>query len=247
MKPFQPGIAPTVVVLLLLPLLIFLGTWQLSRADQKRELLASYTERRAAEPISSTQLQQITDPAFRRVHLFGSFDAGHSVLLDNRTRDGQAGVELLQPFHDQPSGLWLWVNRGWLPWPDRRTPPQFTTPIRPQSLEAWVYIAPGATFQLHPDPTDKPWPKLLTAVDAGALWAQLGREGFPHEMRMAAGPAAYRLEWPVVAMGPEKHMGYAVQWFALALALCGLYLYFGWHNNKKEKHHGSSHESTQHV
>jgi cytochrome oxidase assembly protein ShyY1 len=47
-------------------------------------------------------------------------------------------------------------------------------------------------------------------------------------------------------MGPEKHLGYAVQWFAMALALFGLYLYLGWHNTK-EKRHGSGHESTQHV
>ncbi|WP_369009231.1 SURF1 family cytochrome oxidase biogenesis protein [Actinomadura sp. BRA 177] len=33
-------------------------------------------------------------------------------------RDGKAGVELLQPFHDQASGLWLLLNRGWLPWRD---------------------------------------------------------------------------------------------------------------------------------
>jgi cytochrome oxidase assembly protein ShyY1 len=43
-------------------------------------------------------------------------------------RDGKAGVELLQPFHDQASGQWLLVNRGWLPWPDRRVPVQFVTP-----------------------------------------------------------------------------------------------------------------------
>jgi cytochrome oxidase assembly protein ShyY1 len=47
-------------------------------------------------------------------------------------------------------------------------------------------------------------------------------------------------------MGPEKHLGYAVQWFAMAVALFGLYLYLGWHN-AREKHHGSGHESTQHV
>ena len=32
---------------------------------------------------------------------------------------------------------------------------------------------------------------------------------------------------PVVAMGPEKHLGYAVQWFAMAAALCALFIYFG--------------------
>lgn len=43
------------------------------------------------------------DPAFRRVHLRGLFDAEHSVLLDNRMRDGKAGVELLQPFTTRPA------------------------------------------------------------------------------------------------------------------------------------------------
>ncbi|MET3050663.1 MULTISPECIES: SURF1 family protein [Pseudomonas] len=247
MKPFRPGWVPTLVVLMLLPGLIALGCWQLGRAEDKRALLASYAERQAGEPIGAAQLPQVQDPAYRRVHLFGHFDNQHSLLLDNRMRDGQVGVELLQPFFDQASGLWLLVNRGWLPWPDRRNAVQFSTPKQTLSLDAWVYIAPGATFQLQTDPESGSWPRLLTAIDAAHLWTQLSREGFAHELRLEAGPASYRLDWPVVAMGPEKHLGYAVQWFALALALVLLYLYFGWHNNKKEKQHGSRHESTQHV
>ncbi|AMW86668.1 Cytochrome oxidase biogenesis protein Surf1, facilitates heme A insertion [Pseudomonas yamanorum] len=246
MKPFRPGIAPTLVVLVLLPLLVFLGFWQLSRGQEKQALLEIYAERRAAEPMSSTQLQAIEDPAFRRVHLRGQFDAEHSVLLDNRFRDGKVGVEVLQPFHDQASGQWLLLNRGWLPWPDRRTPPAFTTPEQLLNLDAWVYVAPGETFQLHADPAGAQWPRLLTALHPEALWAELGRSGFAYEMRAEAGPGTYETNWPVVAMGPEKHLGYAVQWFAMALALFGLYLYLGWHNTK-EKRHGSGHESTQHV
>lgn len=234
-------------MLLLLPGLIGLGFWQLGRAEQKRDLLASYAERQAGEPIGVTQLTLVQDPAYRRVRLFGHFDTQHSLLLDNRMRDGQVGVELLQPFFDQSSGLWLLLNRGWLPWPDRRNPVQFATPEQTLSLDAWVYIAPGATFQLHADPEGGSWPRLLTSIDAGHLWTQLARQGFAHELRLEASPVSYRLDWPVVAMGPEKHVGYAVQWFALALALVLLYLYFGWHNNKKEKQHGSRHESTQHV
>ncbi|MDD0976545.1 SURF1 family protein [Pseudomonas fontis] len=245
MKPFRPGVIPTLVVALLLPGLVALGCWQLGRADQKRTLLDTYAERQAAEPLGSVQLLSATDPAYRRVHLYGRFDAAHSLLLDNRQRDGQVGVELLQPFLDQPSGQWLLVNRGWLPWPDRRTPVQFSTPDSALSLDAWVYVSPGTAFQLHADPQGGQWPRLLTAVDAAQLWPQLGREGFAHELRIEAGPASYRLEWPIVALGPEKHLGYAVQWFALALALFALYLYFGWHKNK-EKPHGSRHESIPH-
>lgn len=246
MRPFRPGLVPTLVVFVLLPGLIALGGWQLSRAEEKRVLLATYAERRAAEPLVARQLAHEADPAYRRVHLYGRFDAEHSVLLDNRQREGRVGVELLQPFYDQPSGQWLLLNRGWLPWPDRRVPVPFSTPDRALSLDAWVYVAPGSTFQLHADPPGGQWPRLLTAVNAAQLWPALGRAGFAHELRLEPGPASYRLEWPVVALGPEKHLGYAVQWFALALALFALYLYFGWHKHK-EHDHGRRHESTQHL
>ena len=246
MKRFRPGIVPTLVVALLLPLLVCLGFWQLSRGAEKSVLLQTYAERRAAEPMASTELQYTNDPAFRRVRLHGQFDAEHSLLLDNSQRNGKVGVELLQPFHDQATGLWLLVNRGWLPWPERRTPPQFKTSTEAVSLDAWVYVPPGATFQLHADPATLTWPKLITAVEPTRLWAALNREGFAYELRAETGPATYQADWPVVATGPEKHIAYAVQWFAMAIALFGLYLYLGWHN-AKEKHHGSGHESTQHV
>lgn len=254
MKRFRPGIVPTLVVLALLPLLVSLGCWQLGRAEEKRVMLANYAERRLAPPIAAQLLSSTADPAYRRVQLRGSFDPEHSLLLDNSTREGKVGVELIQPFHDQASGLWLMVNRGWLPWPDRRTPPAFDTPAQPLNLDAWVYVSPGATFQLHPDSPTANWPKLVTAVDPVKVWPQLDRDGFAHELRLESGPAAYRTDWPVVAMGPEKHLGYAVQWFAIATALIGLYLYLGWHaptsaknNKKKEKPHGNSDESSQHV
>ncbi|MFJ3486703.1 SURF1 family protein [Pseudomonas sp. NPDC090202] len=250
-RRFRPGIVPTLVVLALLPVLVSLGFWQLGRGEEKRVMLATWAERRAAPPMSAELLPSTVDPAYRRVQLRGSFDAEHSLLLDNSTREGKVGVELIQPFHDQASGLWLLINRGWLPWPDRRTPPVFDTPAQPLNLDAWVYVAPGATFQLHPDAQSGTWPKLVTAVDPVKVWPELNREGFAHELRLEPGPAAYGTDWPVVAMGPEKHLGYAVQWFAMATALVGLYLYLGWtnakNNKKKEKPHGNSHESSQHV
>jgi cytochrome oxidase assembly protein ShyY1 len=254
MRRFRPGIAPTLVVLLVLPVLISLGFWQLGRGEEKRVLLDTYAERRAAPAMSAQLLPSTADPAYRRVQLRGSFDAQHSLLLDNSIRDGKAGVELIQPFRDQSSGLWLMVNRGWLPWPDRRLPPAFETPAEAMNLDAWVYVSPGATFQLHPDAQGASWPKLVTAIDPAKAWPEMNREGFAYELRLEAGPAAYRADWPVVAMGPEKHLGYAVQWFAMAAALVGLYLFLGFspgrpakNNKNKENPHGNSDESSQHV
>jgi cytochrome oxidase assembly protein ShyY1 len=231
-KPFRPGWIPTLVVLALLPGLIALGFWQLGRADDKRP--AGQLRRTPGGGAAGRRsAAQLPDPAFYRVHLYGRFDARHSLLLDNQMRDGQAGVELLQPFHDQASGQWLLVNRGWLPWPDRRVPVQFVTPDQALALDASVYGA-RQDLPVAPRPAGGQWPHLLTAVDPAGLWQLLGREGFAHELRLEPGPASYRLGWPVVAMGPEKHLGYAVQWFALATTLVLLYLYFGWHNHKGE-------------
>lgn len=230
MKAFRPGLVPTLVVLALLPLLIGLGFWQLARAEQKRTLLSAQEARQQAPAQALGELELSADPSFRRVLLQGHFDPEHSLLLDNRTRSGRAGVELLQPFYDQSSGLWLLLNRGWLAWPDRRSPPQFSTPRGVLQLQAWVYVPLGESFQLQADSASSAWPQLLTRVDAAALWQQLGRGGWPYELRLEPGSAAYQVDWPVVSMSPVKHQGYAVQWFALAAALCGLFVYFGFNS-----------------
>lgn len=245
MKSLRPRLAPTLVLLVLLPLMITLGFWQLDRGAQKQQLLDTWAAHREAAPMLGTDLSTLADPDFRRVTLRGTFDPDHTLLLDNRQRDGQVGIELLQPFHDQPSGLWVLINRGWLPWPDRRTPPTYTTPSQPLTLQAWIYVAPGSAFQLGDAAPTGQWPRLVTAVEPATLWTQLGRTGFVQELRLDPGPAAYRLDWPVVNMGPEKHLGYAVQWFAMSSALVVLYLYLAWHDYKKETPHGRGTEPAE--
>lgn len=239
MNAFRPGWLPSLLVALLLPGLLWLGVWQLQRGEEKRQLLAGFEARRQAEPISLEQLEPMPDPAYRRVQLRGFLDSEHSLLLDSRIRDGQAGIELLQPFYDQPSGLWVLLNRGWLPWPDRRTPPRFETPEGMLQLTAWVYVAPAAGMNLGAGTASEGWPRLITRVEADSLWQQLGRGGLSFETRLQPGPASYRVDWPVVAMSPSKHLGYAVQWFALAAALLGLFIYLGIHNAREHRHEPS--------
>lgn len=239
MTGFRPGLLPAVLVLGLLPLLLGLGFWQLARAEEKRQLLAVQQARHSAAPIGLDQLGRGADPAYVRVRLHGQFDAEHSLLLDNRVRGGQAGVEVLQPFLDQASGLWLLLNRGWLAWPDRRIAPAFATPDTPLSLTAWIYVPPGEAFQLQQEPPAAGWPRLVGTLDPDALWRQLGRAGLSYEVRLEPGPGSFRVDWPVVAMSPDKHLGYAVQWFALAAALLGLFIYLGLHNARETRHESS--------
>lgn len=239
MSAFRPGLLPSVLVLLLLPGLLALGFWQLARAEEKRELLAAHQARQIAAPISLTELERYPNPAYVRVQLQGYFDARHTLLLDNRTRAGKVGVEVLQPFYDQNSGLWLLLNRGWLPWPDRRITPTFATPDTPLRLQASVYVPLGEALQLQAGAPATGWPRVVSEIKPDALWQQLGRGGLSYELRLEPGPASLQNDWPVVAMSPDKHLGYAVQWFALAAALLGLFIYFGLYNARETRHEPS--------
>ena len=239
MNAFRPGLLPSILVLLLFPGLVALGFWQLARAEEKRELLAAHQARQQAAAVSLDELEQQPNPAYQRVQLQGFFDARHTLLLDNRTRAGKAGVEVLQPFYDQASGLWLLLNRGWLPWPDRRTPPAFATPDTPLRLQATIYVPLGEALHLQATAETASWPRLVTEVKPDALWQQLGRGGLSYEVRLQPGPASFQADWPVVAMSPDKHLGYAVQWFALAAALLGLFIYLGLSNARETRHEPS--------
>lgn len=240
MSGFRPGWLPSILVLMLFPCLIALGFWQLARADEKRLLLASHEAQQQASPINLDLLEREANPAYKRVRLQGYFDTRHTLLLDNRIRDGKVGVEVLQPFYDQSSGLWVLLNRGWLAWPDRRIKPRFATPDTPLTLQATVYVPLGEAFQLQKNLPSNEWPRLISEVKADALWQQLGRGGLAYEVRLEPGPASFQVSWPVIAMSPDKHTGYAVQWFALAAALLGLFIYLGL-VNAREIHHEPSH------
>jgi len=121
-----------------------------------------------------------------------------------------------------------------MPWPDRRTPPVFSTPAGEQQLIARVYLPKKSWFQLANTRSDK-WPQLIIAVEPQNLWPQLERDGLPWQLRLQDGAAAYVTDWQVINMPPAKHTGYAVQWFALAATLAGLYLYLGRHNARKNR------------
>jgi len=240
MNGFRPGLLPTLVVLALLPVLVWLGFWQLERGEQKRDMLERQEARAQLGALSPAELDGLPNPAYSRVHLQGRFDAEHSFLLDSRTRDGQVGVELLQPFQDQPSGRWVIVNRGWIPWPDRRIAPAFDTPGQALKLAAWVHVPAGKPFVLDRGMAEG-WPRLINHVDVQQLWETLGRDGIAYELRLEPGPTAYRADWPVTSMSPAQHRGYAVQWFALAAALLALFIYLGVHQARENQH--ATHES----
>lgn len=226
-RRFAPGWPTTLFVVFFLPLLLGLGSWQMQRAEEKRELQSLIDLGQAQLPTSLRSVQAEPSMHWRPVRLQGSFDAERVWLLDNRTRGGQAGVEVLQLFSDQ-SGQELVVNRGWVAWPDRSSLPTISTPAGPLVLDAEIVPPAGTAFTLGEAQTQAGWPKLIVALDVQSMSIEAGVDLPPWTARLRTGSSqALRLEWPPLPTSASRHIGYAVQWFALAAALLILYIWAG--------------------
>jgi len=81
----------------------------------------------------------------------------------------------------------------------------------------------------------------LQHLDIDDLAEALQRDLLPYALVLDAGqPGALRYDWTYVeAMSPEKHRGYAIQWFGLALAL--LIIYIGTNTKRADRSANDKH------
>ncbi len=222
---FDPEWRLTLFTLVLVPLMTGLGMWQLQRADEKAALAARWEARQRQDPVPLTQLGLQDESAlpYRRVSLQGRFSDRY-FLLDNSTRKGRFGYEVLSVF-EGASGFAL-VNRGWLAGDPARLSLPDVPPVEGEvTVTGHVYVAPGAPYLLAEQQLVAGWPKVIQAVEMDKLVAAVGSEVFPYPIRLDSGQAgALATDWQVVNVSPEKHHAYAVQWFTMAAVLAVFYL-----------------------
>ncbi|HAK50600.1 MAG TPA: hypothetical protein DCM54_01660, partial [Gammaproteobacteria bacterium] len=101
----------TLFSLVCLVLFIYLGFWQLGRAEEKRTLIEHY-ETLHQKPWGALTLETLPGSP---VSLQGSYQPEKVFLLDNRVLDGVVGFEVLTVFVDQGLGTGVIVNRGFVP------------------------------------------------------------------------------------------------------------------------------------
>jgi surfeit locus 1 family protein len=231
----------SLLVLLLLPLCLRLGVWQLAREQEKLALQQSWEQRQQEIPVELRSLAAESDLQYRQVWMEGRYDNEHVFLLDNRIHEGQVGFEVVQPFRTS-QGQTVFVNRGWLAAgvsrQDLPTPPVLEESVRVQGS---VYVPVGDALvlgQISPGPE---WPKLIQTLDIAELARLSGIEAndslFGYSVRLAeATPGVLKRNWSVISTTPEKHRGYAVQWFAMAAALVLLYLYYSTRKPARNEH-----------
>jgi cytochrome oxidase assembly protein ShyY1 len=218
----------TLLTALLFPGLIFLGFWQLDRAEEKSNIALREGQRAMAEAVSLADLDALAQDtlAYRKVTLSGYYVPEAVVFLDNQMRDGRYGHDVFGVFFDEPTAQYVLLNRGWVPGDSsRRSLPEIEVPSGELFLSATVYVPPGEPYLLAEDQFGAlEWPLLVQTVSSSALRALLQNELadrlFTAELRLLPEElSGFRRDWPVVNVSPEKHRGYALQWFTMAAAL----------------------------
>jgi surfeit locus 1 family protein len=215
-RVFAPRLVPTLVMLPLLALLVGLGTWQLERAAEKRALLVAFA-RGAAAPAALPPAAAAA--RYTRVAVGGHYLSDRQFLLDNMTHDGRVGYRVLTPL-ERADGTLVLVDRGWLPGgPSRAQLPEVAVGDAPREVSGRLDELPRAGVRLVA-PAEGGWPRRVSFPTHAELEAALGRPLYPRLLLLDAAVAdGYLRDWRPPGMPPERHVGYAVQWYALALTL----------------------------
>jgi surfeit locus 1 family protein len=231
-RPSPFGAALTIVGT---ALLMQLGFWQLGRAEQKQTLLNQYTKGQQSQVEISPQNSSAL-PRYQRGQVTGRYDPSHQILLDNMpSHTGQPGYRVLTPL--QTSAGWLLVDRGWLPLGATRSDlPDIAVSDAERTITGIIDELPRAGLELDIPPVDAsaPWPRVLSFPKQSALEQQLGRKLISGVLLLdASQPEGYERFWEAhIGLTPERHIGYAVQWFALAAAAVIIFIVISFRTKK---------------
>lgn len=217
-------------MLLLCALFLRLGVWQWDRAAYKRSLLAAYAQQAARTPVSLNGVVRDSTlesfPPYLKVQAVGNYDGSRQILLEDMTHEGAVGFEVLTPFQLGEGHLIL-VDRGWLAAGADGKAPDVTVPADGREVRGMLGELPRPGLRLGKPAAPGPgWPKLLFYPQAGDVAALYGETLLAPVLHLdPTEPDGYVREYtPDVGLPPERHLGYAFQWVAMALAVFGVWL-----------------------
>ncbi|WP_261842481.1 SURF1 family protein [Aliamphritea ceti] len=217
------------VLLILVPVMLGLGFWQLERAEYKQQILDRWE---ATLPTLSYLPRLIGTNAGEdgiKVKLKGRLLDQKFMFLDNKIRQGKAGYELLVVLEVKGSPEYVLLNLGWLNADvNRNNLPKIALPTGDIEIQGRL-ITPVKGFSLGITQWQEYWPQRIQQIDLQAIKDSLGFELYPQVVQMDFPlVAGVQVGWSRVNMPPERHIGYAFQWFMMSFALLICLIVFVW-------------------
>lgn len=216
-----------------------LGIWQWQRGVEKRERIAQQeTALQQAAPVDlATTLQQPDAAQVMQVQGRGRLLAP-LLLLDNQQRQGKVGLRVYAVAQVEDAAPRLLVDLGWVPMPPERVPPVLTLPQGDRALAGLLADWPGQGLRL----ADNRWPEaastpvLLSYLDRSEIESAFGVPLASDVLRLSPQlDYGYHRDLDLLpnTLPPERHFGYAVQWFALAATVAAVYLLLSWRARRR--------------
>jgi surfeit locus 1 family protein len=213
---FAPTLFSSLMVIILFPLLVYLGFWQIQRGDIKKQIQKKFNQRSVATPINLNQDKNIDlKKNYFPGIIQGHFDNQHTFLLENKIYSHKVGYEILTPFILENQKTIL-VNRGWIPQGiDRKQMPKIPSFDKTIKLHGLI-VFPNKTFSFKQTYENK-WPKRIQSINPDFL----KKNNFQPFILIMNTQSIYSFMplWQPLSLPANRHYAYAFQWFALSLTL----------------------------
>jgi len=212
MLHFRPLPILTVFSLVSLAILISLGTWQMQRMSWKSDLMNQYENRGAVTSFRDALCGELAGAFGPSVSAAAPLSGAELRYYDLRDEAGWVRISLMPKPRCTPDAApgYLFIESTFetLREGDRTTPSQWRIDAlpEPRGFGSRNNIASNEWYVF-----DKAEMALALGIDADQVmdvWARSDL-GMPTSL---------------VSVPPAKHLGYALTWFGLALALLGVYI-----------------------
>lgn len=221
-------VAPGAAGLFFVSLFVSLALWQLDRAAEKKELLSRFES--GGGYSRSIDFESLD--AFDRIEVFGQYEPGRQILIENIPLEGRVGYYVITPLRLTANDSLLLVNRGWIPKTSQNGPlPDLGIDSAGSTVRGLagnlprVGIRPGEAFE-----GQAAWPRIAVYPDLDEVATQLEEPVLPAVLLLGENePGGYLRRWQPNVSGPATHYGYAFQWFAMA---CAVVVLLVWHWRK---------------
>ena len=229
---FTPRRFPlTLLAALVAIFFVRLGLWQLDRRAQRLAYNATVEQRLDAPPLQLTgPPAHPEDLAFRYATVSGSFDYDREIVLQNRSRRGQAGVHVLTPLRITGSDTAVLVDRGWLP--DEASSPTARRAYRGPAVTQVRGLVQRPPQRAAPPAPPRQDGKRLDAwfmIDIPNMQQQMPYQLLPFYLKQSPEQGAPELPWrsETIMLDEGPHLGYAFQWFTFAIVGVAGYIVVG--------------------
>jgi surfeit locus 1 family protein len=213
-------ILPSILITATFAFLVSLGFWQLERADDKRSIEASIKQANTGSVELIKKEKGLQSKEYYEVRLQGKYLSDKQFIYDNQIVDQVSGYYVLTPYALEGQSKAILINRGFIPWNGRRDKLADIV-IGQETREIKVQISkPIKRMELKPSEVGIQFPVLIQSIDLQDM-ADRAKVDFSSVIGLldASASNGFIRKWEPYTGSIEKHIGYAVQWFLMALVL----------------------------